>query len=78
VSPVIKIARVQFDCMARELVTCRLIREAVKAAINYQRGAIGGATVVSVTFELEGAHGKDPESKIFTIPVDYKFTFYDT
>jgi hypothetical protein len=73
---VINIARVQFDCMARDLVTARLIREAVKAAVNYQRGVIGGTMVVSITFELEGTHGKDPESKIFTIPVDYMVTFY--
>jgi hypothetical protein len=77
IGPYIKQARVQFDCSGRTPAKARAVREALKAAIRFQRGVVAGTTIVSVEPAGEGPHAKNEEAMIFTIPVDYKVTFYD-
>lgn len=70
-------ARVTFTALARQLSDVEAIQTAVRAAIEYQRGMIGGTRVTSIVRILTGAFTSDVESKVFAQPVDYRFTFYE-
>lgn len=75
--PQLKRSRVQFSALARDPLVVVNLQAAVAAAVNFQRGVIGGVRVVSILHELDGPWSKDTPTRLFERPVDYMVTFYE-
>jgi hypothetical protein len=71
-------ARIQVTVLARDLTALIAVHAAVRAALEFQSGVIGGARVVSVLRDLVGPGDEDQDAKVFMRPVDYTMFFYDT
>ena len=64
-------SRVQLNLLAPDLPTTRTLRDAVVAALQFQRGLIAGVTVHSVLHGGESAVSFDPQLGLFHRPVDF-------
>lgn len=63
--------RVQVNLLTVDHNVLRTLRDAVVAAMQFQRGAIGGATVHSVLLGNEGPDSFDDELRVFHRPIDF-------
>lgn len=63
-------SRVQIDLLAKDWPTLNTLRDAVVAALQFQRGVIAATTVHSVLHGGEGLTSHDQELEIFHRPID--------
>jgi hypothetical protein len=66
--------RYQLNLLSKDHAVARTLRAAVVAALQFQRGAIGGVTVHSVLHAGEGPVSFDPGLEVFLLPVDFSIT----
>lgn len=64
-------SRVQVNALAGSFVQAQALREAVKAAMGFQRGAIGGATVASIVHDVDMPDDFDNELHAYVAPADF-------
>jgi hypothetical protein len=64
-------ARVQVNALAADFVQAQSLRQAVKAAMKFQRGAIGGVTVSSIVDDVDLSDDYDPELHAHVAPADF-------
>jgi hypothetical protein len=64
-------ARVQINLLSADHAVLLTMRAAVFAAMQFQRGSIGGVTVHSVLPAGEGPDQYDPEMRLFLRPCDF-------
>jgi hypothetical protein len=64
-------ARVQVNALAAEFVQAQALRQAVKQAMKFQRGAIGGVTVASIVDDVDLPDDFDPELHAYVAPADF-------
>lgn len=68
-------ARVQVNLVGPSLTVLNTLRAAVKAAMAFKRGAIGGTTVHSVLWAGDGPGSFDQPTDLFHRPVDFLITY---
>lgn len=71
------VARVQVTMLCTTLAQLISLRAAVVAALEFQRGSIGGNTVVSVLRGPDGPTEFDADMAVFAQPVDFSVTFLE-
>lgn len=64
-------ARVQVNALSSGFVQAQALRLAVKAAMKFQRGAIGGVTVSSIVDDVDLPDDYDNELHAFVAPADF-------
>lgn len=64
-------SRVQVDLLSASYPQLRTLRDAVVAALRFQRGAIAGFQVVSVMLDLEGPVTHDEQLGLWHRPLDF-------
>lgn len=64
-------SRVQVNVLSADHKVLRDLRNAVVAAMQFQRGLIAGITVHSVLFSNEGPDFFDQEQRIYMRPIDF-------
>jgi hypothetical protein len=67
-------SRVQVNLISKDYGVTRTLRAAVLAAMQFQRGAIAGTTVHSVTHAGEGPVSHDQELDLYSRPLDFLIT----
>lgn len=67
-------SRVQVNLLAADYPAVLVLLEAVKAALQFQRGTFGGITVHSVLHAGEGPTQYDQQLGVFTQPIDFLIT----
>ena len=67
-------SRVQVNLISKDHGVTRTLRAAVLAAMQFQRGAIGGATVHSVMHAGEGPVSYDQDLDLYHRPLDFLIT----
>lgn len=67
-------SRVQVNLISKDHGVTRTLRAAVLAAMQFQRGAIGGATVHSVLHAGEGPVTHDQDLDLYHRPLDFLIT----
>lgn len=68
-------ARVSVVALARDYASVKQILEQVRVACNYQRGTVGGVTVVSVIRDIYGPDDRDDDLGIFMQSLDFQVTY---
>jgi hypothetical protein len=71
-------SRVQVNLLSADYVVLRTMREAVVAALQFERGSIGGVTVHSVLPAGEGPDTYDHSLRLFHRPLDFLVTHEST
>ena len=71
-------SRVQVNLISKDHTVTRTLRAAVLAAMQFQRGAIGGATVHSVLHAGEGPVSYDQDLDLYMRPIDFLITHEST
>lgn len=66
--------RVQVNLLAADVATLKNLRAAVTAALQFQRGAIGGSTVISVLPDVQGPDSFDAGMQAYHQPLDFLVT----
>lgn len=66
--------RVQINLLSADYYTLRTLRDAVMAAMQFERGSIGGVTVHSVLPAGEGPDSYDQPLRLFMRPLDFLIT----
>lgn len=69
-------ARVQITAFARTLPEVIAVHDAVRAALEYRYGEVGGERIVSVTRAVLGPYERDQTAQLFARPVDYIVVYY--
>jgi hypothetical protein len=64
-------ARLQVNALSAEFVQAQALRIAVKTAMRFQRGAIGGVTVASIVDEVDLPDDYDQDLHAFVAPADF-------
>lgn len=64
-------ARVQVNALSADFVQAQVLRLAVKAAMRFKRGAIGGVTVTSIVDDVDLPDDYDNELHAFVAPADF-------
>lgn len=71
-------ARVQVSMLTASYTQLETLRAAVVAAMQFERGAIGGETVVSVLKGPDGPTSIDEDmGGVYHLPVDFFLTYYE-
>lgn len=70
-------SRVQVNLAAVAYATIKAMRATVIAATQFQRGTIGGVSVISVLPDGDGAIGFDGETSLFYQSIDLMLTLYE-
>lgn len=70
-------ARVQVTMLVESHSQLMTLRAAVIAALQFQRGSIGGSTVVSILKGPDGPTDFDEAMAVFAQPVDFLVTFLE-
>ena len=71
-------SRYQINLLSTDHAVARTLRAAVVAALQFQRGSIGGITVHSVLHAGEGPVGFDQQLGLFFLPIDFLVTHQAT
>ena len=66
--------RMQINLLAKTYPQLKALRDAVTAALQYQRGSLGGSSVISVLPDSEGPDTHDPAMGVFHQPIDFMVT----
>lgn len=67
-------SRVQVNLLSKDLAVTRTLRDAVVAAMQHQRGTLGGVVVHSITHAGEGPVTYDEALDLYHRPVDFLIT----
>lgn len=67
-------ARVQINLLSADHTVLRTLRDAVMAAMQFERGSIGGVTVHSVLPAGEGPDSYDQPLRLYLRPLDFLIT----
>lgn len=67
-------SRIQVNLLSRDYPTLKALRTAVTAALQFQRGSIGGSSVISVLPDNEGPDTFDAGMEVFHQPIDFMVT----
>ena len=70
-------SRIEATAICKDYVTLKDVVKKVRAAANYQRGAIAGFTVVSITRESTGPDMRDSDLGLYSQSVDLMVTWYE-
>ena len=72
-----QVARVQVNAFALDMPTVRQIQTAIRTAMDFQhRVTHAGHLVISSRLVLTGPQDRDPDTGIWTQPVDYALHYY--
>lgn len=71
-------SRVQVNLISKDMPVTRTLRAAVLAAMQFQRGPIGGTTVHSITHAGEGPVTYDQALAVYHRPIDFLITHEST
>lgn len=63
--------RVQVNLLAATYLQLKALRDAVTAALQFQRGAIGGGSVIAILPDVAGPDLSDPALTVFHQPLDF-------
>ena len=64
-------ARIQVNALAPTFPQAQALRQAVKAAMRFQRGAVAGVTVASIVDDVELPDDYDEELHAYVAPADF-------
>lgn len=67
-------SRVEVTVVAADLVQHQQLMRAVTNACRYQRGSVAGVSVVLVERDSVGVRRRDPDTGVYTQPVDFFVT----
>ena len=70
-------SRIQLNLVAADYVTIKALREECIAACQFQRGVIGGVTVVAILPDGDGPISYDPGTGLYHQPADLMVTFHE-
>lgn len=66
--------RMQVNLLASTYPQLKALRAAVTTALQYQRGNLGGSSVISVLPDSEGPDSHDPAMGVYHQPIDFMVT----
>lgn len=66
--------RLQFNLLAADYATVKALRDAVRNALQFARGSLGGSTVHSVLYAGEGPDLFDQGLAVFSQSIDFLIT----
>ena len=69
--------RIEVTVLAKDYPTVKDLIKKVRAACNYQRGVIGGFTVISIVRDTVGPDMRDSDLTVFSQTIDFKVTWQE-